>query len=192
MQAYFSRRAQLAAVLTGALSLGTLAELHSSEPTLYARLTGRALPLVIVAGVSGVAVLVLLAIGRPRGVRVLAALGVAAVVWGWGVAQYPVLLPGTAVTLSNAGAPEATLTAIVVLFAALVVLIGPSFGLLFALQGRQLLRSGGEAPVLATGGPGGAGGPGRAGGRPAGRALVLGLVAAGALARALARRRRRS
>ena len=60
MQTYFTRRAQLAAVLTGALSLATLAELHSSDPTLYHRLTGRALPLVIVAGVSGVAVLALL------------------------------------------------------------------------------------------------------------------------------------
>ena len=191
MQAYFTRRAQAASVLAGALSLATLAALHSSDPTLYHRLTGRALPLVILAGVCGVAVLVLLSIGRPRGVRVLAALGVAAVVWGWGVAQYPVLLPGTTVTLSNAGAPQSTLTAIVVLFVALVVLIGPSFGLLFALQGRQLLQAG-EVPVLAPArrrarrrcwpaGPA----------RPAGRALVLGLVAAGALARALSRRRRR-
>jgi len=39
-----------------------------------------------------------LAFGRPKGTRVLAALGVAAVVWGWGVAQYLVPLPGTSVT----------------------------------------------------------------------------------------------
>ncbi len=193
LQTYFTRRAQLAAVLTGALSLATLAELHSSDPTLYHRLTGRALPLVILAGVCGAAVLVLLGLGRPRGVRVLAALGVAAVVWGWGVAQYPVLLPGTAVTLSNAGAPEPTLTALVVLFVALAVLIGPSFALLFALQGRLLLQSGDGEPVLATaryGRTGGhRGGASRPGGRLA-RAIALGLVAAGALARALARRRR--
>ncbi len=49
----------------------------------------------ITAGVCGLAVLALLTARRPRGVRVLAALGVAAVIWGWGVAQYPVLLPGT-------------------------------------------------------------------------------------------------
>ena len=47
-----------------------------------------------------------------------------------GVAQYAVLLPGTAVTLSNAGAPQATMVAIVVLFAVAVVIIGPSFVLL--------------------------------------------------------------
>src|SRR5207245_9702881 len=113
-------------------------ELHSSNPGLFSRLTGRALPLVIIAGLCGLAVLVLLTAGRTRGVRVLAALGVAAVVWGWGVAQYPVLLPGTAVTLSNPGAPPATLVAIVVLFAGVVVIVGPSFALLFSLQGRRL------------------------------------------------------
>ena len=141
MQAYFTRRAQAAGLVAGALSLTTLAALHGSNPALYARLTGRALPLVILAGVCGLAVLVLLTAGRTQGVRVIAALGVAAVVWGWGVAQYPVLLPGTAVTLSNAGAPDSTLTAIVVLFIVAVLLIGPSFALLFTLQNRRLLQA---------------------------------------------------
>jgi cytochrome bd ubiquinol oxidase subunit II len=56
------------------------------------------------------------------------------VIWAWGVAQYPALLPGTPVTLTNAGAPRATLVAIVVLFVILALLIGPSFILLFYLQ----------------------------------------------------------
>ena len=139
MQAYFTRRAQAAAIVAGALSLAALAALHGSNPALYARLTGRALPLVIMAGVCGLAVLALLTAGRPAGIRAIAALGVAAVVWGWGVAQYPVLLPGTAVTLTNAGAPQATLVALVVLSVVVVLVIGPSFALLFALQGRRLL-----------------------------------------------------
>jgi cytochrome bd ubiquinol oxidase subunit II len=142
MQAYFTHRAQAAAIVAGALSLATLAELHSSNLALFDRLTGRALPLVVLAGVCGLAVLALLAAGRPTGVRVIAALGVAAVVWGWGVAQYPVLLPGTTVTLSNAGAPNDTLVALVVLFIIAVLLIGPSFALLFILQGRRLLGTG--------------------------------------------------
>jgi cytochrome bd ubiquinol oxidase subunit II len=108
-------------------------------------------------------------------VRVIAALGVAAVIWGWGVAQYPVLLPGTTITLSNAGAPHSTLVAVIVVFIAAVVLIGPSFALLFSLQGRRLLHSpeagpGGDAPQAAPTGSG----------RPslAARIAVLGLVAA--------------
>jgi cytochrome bd ubiquinol oxidase subunit II len=141
MQAYFTRRAQAAAIVAGALSLAALAALHGSNPALYARLTGRALPLVILAGACGLAVLALLTVGRPAGIRAIAALGVAAVVWGWGVAQYPVLLPGTAVTLTNAGAPQATLVALVVWSVVVVLVIGPSFALLFALQGRRLLHA---------------------------------------------------
>jgi cytochrome bd ubiquinol oxidase subunit II len=158
MRGYFTVRAQAAGLVTGALSLATLAELDHANPALLHHLTGRALPLVIVTAVCGLAVLVLLAIGRPPGPavgrlsgplspavgrlsgplsRVLAALGVTTVIWGWGVAQYPAVLPGTSVTLANAGAPHATLVALTVVFAAAVLLVGPSFGLLFALHGRQ-------------------------------------------------------
>jgi cytochrome bd ubiquinol oxidase subunit II len=205
LETYFARRAQAAGLVTGALSLATLAELHGSNPALFRHLTGRALPLVIIAAVTGVAVVALLTVsparlgapsgspGRTRGARPLAALGVAAVIWGWGVAQYPTLLPGTPVTLSNAGAPHTTLVALVVLFVALVLIVGPSFGLLFALQGRQVLRHEGGEIALAPGGTGPrAAGPGDARGRPGpgSRAAAFGLVAVGALARALTRRRR--
>jgi cytochrome bd ubiquinol oxidase subunit II len=206
LQAYFTRRAVAAGVVAGALSLATLAELHSSAPALFSRLTGRALPLVIVAALSGLAVVVLLTLRlavRPGLIRSLAALTVAAVVWGWGVAQYPVLLPGTAVTLTNAGAPQGTLVAIVVLFVAIAVIVGPSFVLLFFLQGRLVLQgeggtalsasgAGGAGPSLRPGrsfGPDGAGGPGGSRGAGAARATALGLVALGVLLRARRRGR---
>jgi cytochrome d ubiquinol oxidase subunit II len=198
LAAYFTRRAQAAGVVTGALSLAGLLELHGSDAALFGRLTGRAVPLVILAGLSGVAALGLLAAGRPRGIRILAALGVAAVIWGWGVAQYPTLLPGTTVTLSNAGAPHSTLVALAVLFVVVAVLVGPSFMLLFSLHGRQVLASdgwtapatgpgAGTAPRPGTPGPrqGSSGSPG-----PGSRAAALALVGASALARVLARRRR--
>lgn len=142
MQTYFTLRAQAAAVVAGVLSLVTLFVLRHANPTMYDRLTGRALPLVVLAGVCGLTVLILLAGGWIKGVRVVAALGVAAVVWGWGVAQYPVLLPGTALTLTNAGAPDSTLTATIAIAIAAVVLVVPSFALLFVLQGRRLLGGG--------------------------------------------------
>ena len=154
MQAYFTRRAQAVAVVSGALSLAALAALHGSNPALYDRLTGRALPLMVLAGICGLAVLTLLTAGRLTGVRGIAALGVAAVIWGWGVAQYPVLLPGTTVTLSNAGAPNDTLVAIVVLAIVAMLLIGPAFVLLYALQSRRLLAASEHetAPAAATAG----------------------------------------
>jgi cytochrome d ubiquinol oxidase subunit II len=189
MQAYFTRRARAAAVVAGALSLAALFELQNSNPALSGRLTGRALPLVVIAGACGLAVLALTAAGRPKGVRAIAALGVAAVVWGWGVAQYPVLLPGTAVTLTDAGAPPATFTALVVLFLAAVILVGPSFGLLFTLQSRRLLSASehGTPPAAATAGhprqPSPEERPGSAT-----RAAVLGIIALAVVAR---RRRHR-
>ena len=124
------------------MSLAALGELHTSNPALYARLTGRALPFVIAAGACGLAVRTLLTIGRLYGIRIIAAAGVAAVIWGWGVAQYPVLLPGTPVTLTTAGAPHATLAAIIWLAVAAVLTVGPSYAHLLTLQDRQDLRAG--------------------------------------------------
>ena len=139
MRAYFTRRAQTAAVAAGALSLAALFELQNPDPAFFNRLTGRALPLVVLAGACGLAVLALLTAGHTKGTRVIAALGIAAVIWGWGVAQYPLLLPGTTVTLTNAGATEATFAALVAVAIAAVLLVIPSFALLFSLQGHRIL-----------------------------------------------------
>jgi cytochrome d ubiquinol oxidase subunit II len=190
MRAYFTRRVQVAAIAAGALSLAALLELQNSDPAVYARLTGRALPLVVLAGVCGLAVLVLVTAARRRGPRIIAALGVAAVIWGWGVAQYPVLLPGTAVTLTNAGATQATFVALVVVAIAAVILVVPSFALLYSLQGRRLL-SGDEQGLPATAAshyaerPSAPPGPPTANQHLAGaiRAAVLGVVGIAALAR---------
>ena len=70
--------------------------------------------------------------------------------WGWGVAQYPVLLPGTPVTLANAGAPHATLVALIALFIAAALLVGPSFALLFTMQSRRLLGPGEQGTLPAA------------------------------------------
>src|SRR5580698_2505027 len=167
MRAYFTRRAQAAAV------------------------AARALPLVVLAGVCGLAVLALLTAGRASGIRAIAALGVAAVIWGWGVAQYPVLLPGTAVTLTTAGATQATFVALVVIAIAAVILVIPSFALLFRLQGRHMLGEGEQGPpsagpVRSTGVPSAAhAGPPPPNHRPGSvtRGVALGLVAIDVIAR---------
>ena len=140
LRRYFAWRAAIAGTISGALSLATLLEIHSSNPALFHGLTHRALPLVIVAAGCGLAVVVLLATGRSQGLRALSVLGVAAVVFGWGIAQYPVLLPGTGLTLTTASAPHSVLVTLVVVFVAAVLLVVPSFLLLFSLHGRQLLE----------------------------------------------------
>jgi len=150
---YFRRRAAIAGASAGAISLAALPVLHDSDAALYHGLTGRALPLVLLAAACGLAVLALLAMGRSRGLRVLSALGVAAVVWGWGVAQYPTLLPGTGLTIFNGSAPHDTLVAVIAVAGLAALLVAPAFLLLFRLHGQQLLASD-ESPHIAARGDG--------------------------------------
>jgi cytochrome d ubiquinol oxidase subunit II len=141
LRRYFAWRAGIAGAVSGALALATLIEIHSANPALFHGLTHRALALVIISAACGLAVIGFLATGRrPQALRPLAILGIAAVVWGWGVAQYPALLPGTGLTLTSAAAPHSILVTVIVVFVAAAVLVGPSFLLLFSLHGRQLLE----------------------------------------------------
>jgi cytochrome bd ubiquinol oxidase subunit II len=88
LERYFSTRALVAAVVAGALAAADLVFLHRDARYVFDRLTDEGLPLVILSGVCGIAVLVLLHRGARRGARPLAVGAVAAVIWGWGVAQW--------------------------------------------------------------------------------------------------------
>jgi cytochrome bd-type quinol oxidase subunit 2 len=57
------------------------------------------------------------------------------------------VLPGTSLSVSNAGAPDATLNTILVLAVIVMLVVTPSFLLLFWLQGRQLLSSDESEPI---------------------------------------------
>jgi cytochrome d ubiquinol oxidase subunit II len=148
LERYFVRRALVAAIATGALAAGGLVALHADAPVVFDGLKGDGLPLVILSGACGIAVLVLLYRGARRATRVLAAGAVAAVVWGWAVAQHPYLLPPT-LTIDDAAAPSATLTGLLIVFGVAVVLVLPALGLLFTLVQRNLVE---EAPAPAQGG----------------------------------------
>jgi cytochrome bd ubiquinol oxidase subunit II len=136
---YFRRRAWVAAVVTGALALGGLFILRADAHRLYERLLGPGLALVLGSVASGAAALMLLGGAAPRLLRALAFVAVAAVLVGWGVAQYPYLL-GTHTTISAAAAPRPTLVSVAVVFAAAAALCGPSLILLYALQERGALE----------------------------------------------------
>ena len=76
----------------------------------------------------------------PGAARAPLAVGaVAAVIWGWGVAQHPYLLPQK-LTIADAAAPSATLTSVLIVFGVAVVLVLPSIGLLFTLVQRNLVE----------------------------------------------------
>lgn len=136
--AYFRRRAILAAVAAGALAVAGIAVLHADAPALASGLMSRGWPLVVASGVLGTAALLLLRRGAPRVTRALAAGAVVAVVWGWGVAQYPDILPGS-LTLADAASPSGSLEALMVVFIAAALVIAPSLVFLYRLDERGRL-----------------------------------------------------
>jgi len=139
MEGYFARRAMAAGILAGAVALFGLIALHADARYVFDRLIVEGLPLVIVSILCGFGVLALLLRGARRGLRPLAAGAVIAVIWGWGVAQFPYLLP-TSLKIGQSAAPGPTLDAVLIVFAIAAVVVLPALGLLYWLTQRELLN----------------------------------------------------
>jgi cytochrome d ubiquinol oxidase subunit II len=139
LETYFVRRGLAAAAVAGVAAAFGLIELHAEARYIFDRLTSQGLPLVILSALCGIALLAVLLRGGRRPLRPLAAGAVVAVIWGWGVAQFPYLLP-TSLKIGEAAAPSATLDVVFVVFAIAAVLVLPSLGLLYTLTQRDLLE----------------------------------------------------
>ncbi len=133
------RRGSLAVgLVTGGLVLVALLPIRNDAPTLSDRLTGRALPLVIVSALAGLATLYLLLRRRYAWARLGAVIAVAAVVTGWGVAQYPWILVDQ-LRIQDAAGSRATLVGLLVVVALAVVVVLPPLAYLYRLtQTREL------------------------------------------------------
>ena len=132
LAAALRRRTLVVGVVTGLVVFAGLVPLHRDAPTLWAGLTGRALPLVLMSAVAGTATLALLWRRRYRLARVTAVLAVATVISGWGVGQYPWLLVDE-VTISDAAGATATLWGLLVVVALAGVIVLPALAYLFWL-----------------------------------------------------------
>jgi cytochrome bd ubiquinol oxidase subunit II len=139
MEAYFEKRALAAGAVAGIFAVVGLIAMHSEAHYVYDRLVHQGLPLVIVSAVSGVGMLAVLLSGGRLLLRPLAAGAVVAVIWGWFVAQFPYLLP-TSLTISQGAAPDATLSAIFVVFGIACVLVLPALVLLYLLAQSDMLE----------------------------------------------------
>jgi cytochrome d ubiquinol oxidase subunit II len=128
----FRARALGAGLVAGALALAGLIVMRSDAHPLYHELVaGKALPALVVSILAGAATLALVYRRHFEAARYGAALAVAAIVAGWGLAQWPTILPGLSV--SQAAAPHDTLVAVVVAVLAGGTLLFPSLALLFTL-----------------------------------------------------------
>jgi cytochrome d ubiquinol oxidase subunit II len=128
----FRSRALVTGVLSGALAVAGLFVLRADARALFDDLTGApGIVAVIASAVAGVTTIVLVRAERYGPARVAAALAVASIVAGWGIAQRPDLLPG--LTVHDAAASHATLVALLISMAAGVLILVPSLVLLFGL-----------------------------------------------------------
>lgn len=130
--AVFRRRAVGSGIAAGVAAVAALPVLEHDAPGLvYDLMSGP----VAVSVVAGVGTIVALVRDHYRTARVFAATAVAAVVAGWGVAQYPVLVPPD-LTLTEAAAPAQTLPVTLgVLIVGFAVTL-PAVALLFRVFGR--------------------------------------------------------
>nr|WP_190904314.1 cytochrome d ubiquinol oxidase subunit II [Streptomyces tuirus] len=140
----FRLRALYTGVFVGVMSAVGLFVLRADARPVFDDLTsGAALPLLVLSVAAGVVSLALLAWGRSYlMVRLTAALAVTGLLWGWGIGQHPVLLPG--ITLDEAAATDAVLGASLGALAVGAVLLLPSLWWLYATFQRDRTGEHGE------------------------------------------------
>jgi cytochrome d ubiquinol oxidase subunit II len=128
----FSTRALAMGVVAGGLAIAGLIVLRADARELFDDLTsGAGLAAVIVSAVGGASTIALVRAGRHEPARVSAALAVAAIIAGWGIAQSPDLLPG--LTVAEGAAGHSTLVALLISIAVGLVILVPSLMLLYGL-----------------------------------------------------------
>jgi cytochrome d ubiquinol oxidase subunit II len=138
LREYFARRAMGAAAAVGVVAVVGIFVLRDDAPYVGHRLTGAALPLLVVSLLAGAANLELLRRRVRPWTRPIGVLAVVAIIWAWGVAQYPYLLPKS-LTIDAGAAGSATLNWLLVVAVAALLTVGPSLALLFSLDRRSML-----------------------------------------------------
>jgi cytochrome d ubiquinol oxidase subunit II len=128
----FRRRALGAGAAAIVMAGGTLMLARRGAPMVHAELMGSrwALPLHAGAALAAIGALGALALRRYRLARVAAAALVSLVIWGWGAAQFPWLVPPD-LTIAQTAAPATTLRFVSLGLTAGAVILVPSLIYLF-------------------------------------------------------------
>ncbi len=159
LHGYFRIRALVAGVVAFACGIAAGIALHADQLTMFQRLVHRSIALLVV-GVLALAVTFVMALrGKARGLRVVAALGVAALIWAWAVAQYPYLLP-FGLTISAGAGASITMDWLIGWFIVAVVTVIPTLIFLYVLDqrgdlGEDPTTSASETAAIGTAGSGG-------------------------------------
>jgi cytochrome d ubiquinol oxidase subunit II len=138
---YFARRviaSGAALIAVGSIALAVIALERPS--LLHSMLLGPGLPFALVTVVVTPVVMFLASRAIFRWYRVLNVAAVGSMVFAWGFAQSPYLLPGR-LTIAQAIAPASTQGVLLGITVALILVIVPSMGLLYYLDQQNTLES---------------------------------------------------
>ena len=136
LASWIGHRALVCGLLTGSVAIAAIVPIEIDSDTLAAKLRGRGAILLVVSATAGVAALWLLSRRRWAIARVGAVVAVAAIVIGWGVAQYPDLLTDN-LSLDDAAGARSTLIGLVATFGFAAVTAVPAMVWLFVLVNRR-------------------------------------------------------
>ena len=131
-----ARRSLAVGAATGTVAIGGIVPLAFDADTLVDGLTGRGATLILLSAGAGLVSLWALLRHRLRTARTAAVVAVAAVVLGWGVAQYPWVLVDR-LMITEAAAPDAVLWSLIVAGGLAAVLVLPPLLMLFRLADSE-------------------------------------------------------
>lgn len=134
LQSDFRARALASGVSTGILAFGVLWLARSGAPRLFTGLVGHPWSLPFQAGLAVAAVGTLVALWRRRYqvARVLAISQIGLMILGFGLAQYPYLVPPD-LSIFDAAAPRSVLLPLSIALGAGLLLLGPALWWLYAI-----------------------------------------------------------
>jgi len=136
---YFRKRAIATAVAVGAVALAGIGVLAADAPELFDGLvSARGIPLLIASAAGGLVTVWLLTTNRFVPARLAAVVATAAMLWGWGVGQYPYILEPD-VKIDAAAASNPVLVALLGAFFLAGLLVVPALIFLFSLAERGVL-----------------------------------------------------
>lgn len=139
----FRTRALGTAVVAGALGVVGIFVLRADARLLFDGLIGRALPVVVLSLLAGLASIVLLVRRQYRVARVTSSVAVATILVGWATAQFPyVLLPFLTIEQAARGRP--TLVAMTVALVVGSLILVPALVYMYALFQRPPVEPAGE------------------------------------------------
>jgi cytochrome d ubiquinol oxidase subunit II len=141
LASYFRTRALASGIAAGLVAGAGIFVIRADAPVLFEGLTDTYGAVVVsLSVIAGVTSLIAIYLRRRQLSRIAAVAATVTILWGWGIGQYPWLLPDV-LTIEEGAAPDAVLIALLIAFAGAAVLAVPALIWLYTLTDQGTLDS---------------------------------------------------